>query len=151
MKKYECETCRDSGWVCEAHPNLPWLSERGGCQCNAGMPCECELRLHEQAEGGLTVDIDCGDNSCRFATNRGGMRTNGGCRCFENAGFGPSAVGAALKMLPEITRLRAEVEKLRRVRDAAAEWCQDHHWSVCGAAGCTWCCLRAALDAAQSD
>lgn len=63
------------------------------------------------------MDIDCGDNSCRFATNRGGMRTNGGCRCFENAGFGPSAVGAALKMLPEITRLRAEVESWRRVAE----------------------------------
>lgn len=24
---------------------------------------------------------DCGDNSCRYATNRGGMRTNGGCSC----------------------------------------------------------------------
>lgn len=24
---------------------------------------------------------DCGDNSCRYATQRGGMRTNGGCRC----------------------------------------------------------------------
>ncbi len=26
-------------------------------------------------------DIDCGDNSCRFARKKGGMRTNGGCRC----------------------------------------------------------------------
>lgn len=25
--------------------------------------------------------LDCGDNSCEYATNRGGMRTNGGCRC----------------------------------------------------------------------
>jgi hypothetical protein len=24
---------------------------------------------------------DCGDNSCIFATRKGGMRTNGGCRC----------------------------------------------------------------------
>jgi hypothetical protein len=24
---------------------------------------------------------DCGDNSCRFAIKRGGMRTNGGCGC----------------------------------------------------------------------
>ena len=28
--------------------------------------------------------LDCGDNSCRFATNKGGMRTNGGCRCLDN-------------------------------------------------------------------
>lgn len=26
---------------------------------------------------------DCGDNSCRYATNKGGMRTNGGCSCDE--------------------------------------------------------------------
>lgn len=24
---------------------------------------------------------DCGDNSCRYANPRNGMRTNGGCRC----------------------------------------------------------------------
>lgn len=24
---------------------------------------------------------DCGDSSCLYATNRGGMRTNGGCKC----------------------------------------------------------------------
>src|SRR5687767_12632029 len=27
--------------------------------------------------------LDCGDNSCWFAKSRGGMRTNGGCRCFN--------------------------------------------------------------------
>jgi hypothetical protein len=26
--------------VCENHPKLAW-SERLGCQCGAGMPCEC--------------------------------------------------------------------------------------------------------------
>lgn len=26
---------------------------------------------------------DCGDNSCRYAVKRTGMRTNGGCRCDE--------------------------------------------------------------------
>jgi hypothetical protein len=26
---------------------------------------------------------DCGDNSCRYSPNKGGMRTNGGCRCDE--------------------------------------------------------------------
>jgi len=26
---------------------------------------------------------DCGDNSCLYAKNKGGMRTNGGCRCDE--------------------------------------------------------------------
>lgn len=27
--------------------------------------------------------VDCGDNSCLCAYPRGGMRTNGGCRCFK--------------------------------------------------------------------
>lgn len=26
---------------------------------------------------------DCGDNGCQFAPKRGGMRTNGGCRCID--------------------------------------------------------------------
>ena len=28
--------------------------------------------------------LDCGDNSCYFAKNKTGMRTNGGCRCLSN-------------------------------------------------------------------
>ncbi len=27
--------------------------------------------------------LDCGDNSCNFARDTGGMRTNGGCRCLK--------------------------------------------------------------------
>lgn len=27
------------------------------------------------------LTLDCGDSSCRYAKSRGGMRTNGGCRC----------------------------------------------------------------------
>ena len=41
----------------------------------------------------LDVEIDkartdCGDNSCRFSQfkNKGGMRTNDGCRCGRNQG-----------------------------------------------------------------
>lgn len=29
-------------------------------------------------------DLDCGDNSCFYAKKKGGMRTNGGCRCVSN-------------------------------------------------------------------
>lgn len=34
----------------------------------------------------LTTTLDCGDNSClyRDRTKPGGMRTNGGCRCFRD-------------------------------------------------------------------
>lgn len=28
--------------------------------------------------------MDCGDNSCLFAVKRGGMRTNGRCRCLDS-------------------------------------------------------------------
>lgn len=30
--------------------------------------------------------IDCGASNCKYAISRGGMRTNGGCRCAENKG-----------------------------------------------------------------
>lgn len=33
---------------------------------------------------------DCGDNSCMFGgRGRGGMRTNGGCRCLSKSGMLP--------------------------------------------------------------
>lgn len=33
----------------------------------------------------LTTTLDCGDNSCLFKDPKaGGMRTNGGCRCFSD-------------------------------------------------------------------
>ncbi len=38
------------------------------------------VRLKQLAEN---MAADCGDNSCRFAKNKSGMRTNGGCRCAE--------------------------------------------------------------------
>lgn len=31
----------------------------------------------------LARNLDCGDNSCHFKKS-GGMRTNGGCRCFDS-------------------------------------------------------------------
>lgn len=34
-----CKTCDDVGWVCEAHPDLPWDGPRA-CPCGAaGAPC----------------------------------------------------------------------------------------------------------------
>lgn len=52
---------------------------------------------------------DCGSSSCIFSSN-GGMRTNGPCRCYENAGFHGSAVMAAKQMLREVLLLRAKVD-----------------------------------------
>ncbi len=31
--------------------------------------------------------LDCGDSSCIFAFKKGGMRTNGGCRCLGRGEF----------------------------------------------------------------
>jgi hypothetical protein len=36
----ECPICFGLGWVCENHPKRVW-DEQKGCQCGAGMPCEC--------------------------------------------------------------------------------------------------------------
>jgi len=36
----KCVYCKGLGWVCENHPHLAW-SDKLGCQCGAGMPCEC--------------------------------------------------------------------------------------------------------------
>jgi hypothetical protein len=43
MAELDCEYCDGSGWVCEAHPELPCGScsdSPRGCKCGgAGMPC----------------------------------------------------------------------------------------------------------------
>jgi hypothetical protein len=53
--------------------------------------------------------IDCGDNSCRYATNKTGMRTNGGCRCSWNDGkdvefFLTCNYAAALERIQELEK-----------------------------------------------
>jgi hypothetical protein len=73
--------------------------------------------------------IDCGDNSCRFAVKKGGMRTNGGCRCLSTGRSmmtAPplerlAAVQAQLiqQLLKEVERLESEVQEYVE-RDAGA-------------------------------
>ena len=42
MTNPDCPNCHGLGWVCENHPDKVWSEEvEGGCQCGAGMPCEC--------------------------------------------------------------------------------------------------------------
>ena len=67
------------------------------------------------------MEIDCGDNSCLFARSKTGMRTNGGCRCFANAGFHRSATMAAKQMLPELLQLRARAEGVREGQRQAVD------------------------------
>ena len=63
------------------------------------------------------ADFDCGDNSCRYAKDKGGMRTNGGCRC---AILFPRKVEFYLRSKINRTEaerdaLKAEVERLNKV------------------------------------
>jgi hypothetical protein len=37
-----CKICLGLGWVCENHRNRIWDLMLGGCECGAGMPCECQ-------------------------------------------------------------------------------------------------------------
>jgi len=57
-----CLLCEDCGWVCEAHPELPW---EGGhaCTCGgAGMPCPVCNPVQEGSEprmpAGFKTDTD---------------------------------------------------------------------------------------------
>lgn len=60
--------------------------------------------------------VDCGDNSCRFALKKGGMRTNGGCHCLETR----SQINAtpieklAIMQTQLIRELLDEVERLSK-------------------------------------
>jgi hypothetical protein len=49
--KPSCAYCKGLGWVCENHPHMAW-SDEAGCQCGAGMPCECN-----SAEGHEEPDV----------------------------------------------------------------------------------------------
>lgn len=57
--------------------------------------------------------VDCGDNSCRFALKKGGMRTNGGCRCLSTNQMNASPVEKLAILQTQIIReLLDEVERL---------------------------------------
>lgn len=69
-----------------------------------------------------TDSIGCGDNSCIFSCIRekGGMGTNGGCRCFKNLEMNTNIISAIdSTAIPydnrdEVRRLRQSVMKLVR-------------------------------------
>ncbi len=81
----------------------------------------------QQSASSAQGELDCGDNSCYFAKNKTGMRTNHGCRCFDKAGLRTrSTVAAAIEMLPkylamqaQLTQLRAELEVSQKLTDLA--------------------------------
>ena len=49
-----CRICLGMGWVCENHPDKVW-DEDLGCQCGAGMPCECQRCLDKPNTSKMTV------------------------------------------------------------------------------------------------
>ena len=67
----------------------------------------------------------CGDNSCVFSSIRpnGGMRTNGGCRCFKNLELNTYIVAADMSETTVPYDNREEVRHLERsVRILASEY-----------------------------
>lgn len=57
----------------------------------------------------LTDGLDCGDNSCRFARDKGGMRTNGGCRCWERL-TDPEYSSKLRRIVSVLAALRAAID-----------------------------------------
>jgi hypothetical protein len=56
MPAPKCPICFGIGWVCENHPKRAW-TEALGCQCGAGMPCQC-VRADGLEEGDCTQIFD---------------------------------------------------------------------------------------------
>ena len=53
------------------------------------------------------LNWDCGDNSCMFAAVKGGMRTNGGCRCPSEG----RSSSTKIKILVDISQAAYELAK----------------------------------------
>ncbi len=60
-------------------------------------------------------EYDCGDGGCELTSNRGGMRTNGGCHCLQGLDFEKRKIVALqLRALrKELKRLTIENSKLK--------------------------------------
>jgi hypothetical protein len=54
----KCDTCDDTGHVCENHLSLPWAGVSGApnaCECGAGMPCPaCTTPVPEDGTHSIT-------------------------------------------------------------------------------------------------
>lgn len=53
------------------------------------------------------LHLDCGDNSCCYARKKGGMRTNGGCRCFQ------AFHGVERRDIERVLRFAIQLERAR--------------------------------------
>ena len=88
-----------------------------------------ELARLTTPQPGEPLDLDCGDSSCAFAKTRGGMRTNGGCRCLENLGFCRGQTDSLRRMAAEIVSLRKRLSDLTTPRPIA-EAPRDGTWVI---------------------
>ena len=66
--------------------------------------------------------LDCGDNSCLYAMNKTGMRTNGGCRCSPKRM--KDDLGRSRKACDD---LQAELERVRAVSNPCSK-IFTHKW-----------------------
>ena len=60
----------------------------------------------------VVAKMDCGDSSCLFAVKKGGMRTNGGCTCFDRGPNGQLVATLLIEMLPDLLELAQKEEDL---------------------------------------
>ena len=95
-----------------------WMRRAQGWESEAAIATERFNRL-ATAQPGEPLDMDCGDSSCAFAKTRGGMRTNGGCRCLENLGFCRGQTDSLRRMAAEIVSLRKRLSDLTTPRPIA--------------------------------
>ncbi len=90
------------------------------------------------------IVLDCGDNSCHFAKEKTGMRTNGGCRCFDLAGIkSRSLVYDAIELLPKYLATRQQLEAV----DAERDWMRKAFEEICACTGSSTLQWKIAFDA----
>lgn len=72
--------------------------------------------MHKQLRAiGEVLKLDCGDSSCYFTPQHGGMRTNGGCTC--------DVVGAVAKLRQD---LHWQVSLCREFQARQEEWVKSN-------------------------
>jgi hypothetical protein len=69
---------------------------------------------------------DCGDNSCLFGgRGKGGMRTNGGCRCFKDVR--PDMRRIFIERMWQAINTGSETKDRKAILLEAAEICRGEH------------------------
>jgi hypothetical protein len=82
----------------------------------------------EAREKELRSRLDCGDNSCRYATTKGGMRTNGGCRCTRSTVMAQYVPLLETSLAAERQRADDAEAKLKVMREALEHYADRESW-----------------------